>query len=150
MANQKKRVKEKDYRNCSRCNKPIFYFYKNWQGMLSIKNIRKWSEKSNFYICLKCLAKQVDKSQFEVKKSNTNKGKFYILTPKDLMRLKASQFREGDIIRVSNYYIHIKYGNFDTPSLCTWVEDRNFKPINCTPGSGKGFTPYYIDNFKNR
>lgn len=77
-------------------------------------------------------------------------GHFYCMASKDLRKLRASQFQEGDIIRVSKYYIYIKYGNFDTPSLCTWIEDENFKPIDCAPGSNKGFTPYYIDDFKKR
>jgi len=77
-------------------------------------------------------------------------GHFYRIASEDLKKLRASQFQEGDVIGVSKYYIHIKYGNFDTPALETWIEDENFKPIDCTPGSSKGFTPYYINNFKNR
>jgi hypothetical protein len=78
------------------------------------------------------------------------KDNIYSVSPKELRKLKASDFKEGDIIKVSKYYIHIKYGNYNTPSLCSWVEDNNFKAINCTPGSSKGFTPYYIDNFTGR
>ena len=77
-------------------------------------------------------------------------GTLYYMTLKDLRRLKASQFKEGDIIQVSKYFIHIKYGNFDTPALCSWIEDDNYSKIDCTPGSSKGFTPYYIDDFKGR
>ena len=77
-------------------------------------------------------------------------GGFYQVTSKELRQLKASQFKEGDIIKVSGYYIHIKYGQYDIPSLETWIEDENFKGIDCTPGSNKGFTPYYIDDFKSR
>lgn len=79
-----------------------------------------------------------------------SEGSFYRVTSKELRQIKASQFKEGDIIRVSRYYIHIKYGQYDIPSLETWIEDENFKSIDCTPGSGKGFTPYYIDDFKSR
>ena len=84
------------------------------------------------------------------KNGNLTNGYLYYMTPKDLRKLRASQFKEGDIIQVSKYFIHIKYGNFDTPALCTWIEDKNFKTIDCTPGSSKGFTPYYINDFKNR
>lgn len=74
----------------------------------------------------------------------------YKFTSKELKQIGAKQFKEGDIIKVSRYYIHIKYGQFDTPSLETWIEDNNFKVIDCTAGGSKGFTPYYIDDFKNR
>jgi len=74
----------------------------------------------------------------------------YSISAKELRTLKASQFKDGDVIKTSNYYIHIKYGNFDTPALCTWIEDDSFNSIDCTPGSSKGFTPYFIDDFKNR
>jgi len=65
------------------------------------------------------------------------KGSFYRIPANELRKMRASQFNEGDIIEVSSYYIHIKYGNFDTPALCTWIEDKNFKPIGCTPGSSR-------------
>ena len=77
-------------------------------------------------------------------------GWLYSVSREELKEIKASQFKEGDVIKVSRYLIHIKYGNFDTPSLCSWVEDDNFKTIDCTPGSSEGFTPYYIDDFKSR
>lgn len=84
------------------------------------------------------------------KECNLLNGTFYSMKQKDLRDLRASQFKEGDIIKVSNYYIHIKYGVFDTPALCTYVENEKFKPLDCTPGSSKGFTPYYINDFKNK
>ena len=90
----------------------------------------------------------MDISQFKIKE--LSKGCLYRVTSKELRQLKASQFQEGDIIEVSKYYIHIEYGKYDTPSLCSWIEDENFKGINCTPGSSKGFTPYFIDGFKMR
>ena len=77
-------------------------------------------------------------------------GSLYNFTSKELRQIKASQFKEGDIIKVSKYYIHIKYGQYDIPSLMTWIEDENFKSIDCTPGGSRGFTPYYIDDFKSR
>jgi len=82
--------------------------------------------------------------------ANLMNGILYHINSKDLRKLKASQFKEGDVINVSKYCIHIKYGNFDTPALCSWVEDIDFNKIDCTPGSSKGFTPYYIDDFKSR
>ena len=88
----------------------------------------------------------MDNLQFKVKDLST-KGSFYRITPKDLRQLKASQFKEGDIIKCSKYYIHIKYGQYDTPSLCSWIETDNFKKLDCVPGCG---TPYYIDDFKSR
>ena len=91
----------------------------------------------------------MDISQFKVKDLST-KSSLYYLTSKELKQLKASQFKEGDIIKCSKYYIHIEYGQYDTPSLCSWIEDNNFKAIDCTPGSSEGFTPYYIDDFKSR
>lgn len=90
----------------------------------------------------------MDVLQFKVK--DLSKGSFYRITPKDLRQLKATQFKEGDIIECSKYYIHIEYKEYDVPSLCSWIEDENFKSIDCTPGSSKGFTPYYIDDFKSR
>ena len=89
-----------------------------------------------------------DISKYEF--ADLTNGILYHINSKDLRKLKASQFKEGDTIKVSKYYIHIKYGNFDTPSLCSWVEDNNFNKLDCMPGSSKGFTPYYIDNFKGR
>ena len=71
----------------------------------------------------------------------------YSFTPKELRQLGASQFKEGDIIKVSKYLIYIEYGKYDTPALCTWIEDEDFKALDCTPGIG---TPYYINNFKSR
>lgn len=75
------------------------------------------------------------------------KGNLYAFTPKELRQIGAKQFKEGDIIRVSKYYIHIEYGKYNTPSLNTWIEDNNFKTLDCIAGIG---TPYYIDDFKSR
>jgi len=36
------------------------------------------------------------------------KDNIYSVSPKELRKLKASDFKEGDIIKVSKYYIHIK------------------------------------------
>jgi len=76
--------------------------------------------------------------------------KFVICTSQELRTMKASDYKEGDLIKCGKYIIHIEYGNYDIPSLCTWIETVNFQWIDCTPGSGRGFTPYYIDDFKSR
>jgi hypothetical protein len=87
---------------------------------------------------------------YKIKDLSNGKSSLYSFTSKELRKIGAKQFKEGDIIKVSRYYIHIEYGQYDIPSLCTWIEDNNFKSIDCIPGSSKGFTPYYIDDFKNR
>ena len=72
----------------------------------------------------------------------------YAFTRKELRKIGASQFKSGDLIKVSKYLLHIEYGNYNTPSLCTWLENYNtFKEMDSTPGCG---TPYYIDDFKSR
>lgn len=48
----------------------------------------------------------------------------YKFTRKELKTKKASEFKEGDIIKTGIYYIHIKYkseiyGSYKTPSLCS-------------------------------
>lgn len=71
----------------------------------------------------------------------------YKLTRQELKNKKASEFKEGDIIKTSIYNIYIKYGNYDTPALCSYHERKDFKPCGCTPGADR---PYFIDNFLNR
>ncbi len=82
-------------------------------------------------------------------------------TSKELRKMKASDFKDGDLIDVMvngnrKYTIHIKYKSRDgkrtrpNPYGFSWVEDENYKGIDCTSGSSKGFTPYYIDEFKSR
>jgi len=68
----------------------------------------------------------------------------YNLTRKELKTRKASEFKEGDIIKTGRYYIYIKYGKYDRPSLCSYHERDDFKPCGCVPGCDR---PYYIDNF---
>jgi hypothetical protein len=75
----------------------------------------------------------------------------YRVTPQELRKLKASDYKEGDIIKVGNYTIWIKYTNwngdtYDTPALCSTI-DRGFMQIGCTPGADR---PYYLDNFLRR
>jgi hypothetical protein len=82
------------------------------------------------------------------------------VTPQELRKLNASDFKHGDLIDIMvndrrKYTIHINYIRedgkvWDNPYMLSWVEDEYYKPIDCTPGSSKGFTPYYIDEFKRR
>ena len=68
-------------------------------------------------------------------------GNLYACTTAELRKAKASDFKSRDVIRCGKYYIHIEYGQYPTPNLCSWVE-KNFKTLDCTPGSSRGFTPY--------
>ena len=93
----------------------------------------------------------MDIFQFKVRDLST-KGSFYHLTFKELRQLKASQFKEGDVIKTGIYFIHIHYKSRDglrqykRPSLCSYHEREDFKPCGCTPGTDR---PYYIDDFLN-
>ena len=73
---------------------------------------------------------------------------------KELRKLNASDFPHGSVIHVGKYYIFIKYKGEDreyrTPALLSYVETEDGKCLDCFPGSSKGFTPYYIDEFKGR
>ena len=77
-------------------------------------------------------------------------------TRQELKTMKASDYKHGDVVNVSKYYIHIRYGTYEEPNkynipaLCSYVELENGKRVDCTPGSSVGFTPYYIDDFKGR
>ena len=77
----------------------------------------------------------------------------YKLTRIELKQRKASEFKEGDIIKIGIYFIHIHYTSkdmlrsYDRPSLCSYHEREDFKPCGCTPGADR---PYYIDDFLNR
>ncbi len=70
----------------------------------------------------------------------------YLQTRKELKTLNASDCKEGDIIKTGKYYIHIHYGGYKRPSLCSWVEREDFRKCN-TPGVN---IPYYIDDFLGR
>ena len=76
----------------------------------------------------------------------------YEFTRKELKNKKASDFKEGDIIKIGIYYIHIHYKtrdgmySYSRPSLCSYHERKDFKPCGCTPGADR---PYYIDKFLN-
>lgn len=71
----------------------------------------------------------------------------YEFTRRELKKKRASDFKEGDIIKTGIYYIYIKYGNYTKPSLCSYHERKDFKPCGCTPGCDR---PYYIDDFLNK
>ncbi len=73
---------------------------------------------------------------------------FYKHTRQELKSLKASDFKEGDVILCGKYYIHIEYGNYDKPGLKSFISNANtHKIIGCTPGADR---PYYLDNFLHR
>ncbi len=75
---------------------------------------------------------------------------FYKFSRAELKKMKASDFKEGDIVRTGKYYIHIHYKSrdgkhsYNRPSFCSYHEREDFKPCGCTPGADR---PYYIDNF---
>jgi hypothetical protein len=77
----------------------------------------------------------------------------YKFTRQELKKKKASDFKEGDVIKVGIYFIYIHYKSrdgkhsYDRPSLCSYHEREDFKPCGCTPGADR---PYYIDDFINR
>lgn len=74
----------------------------------------------------------------------------YIFTRQELKNKKASDFKEGDVIKTGIYYIHIHYKSrdgktiYNRPSLCSYHEREDFKSCGCTPGVDR---PYYIDDF---
>lgn len=71
----------------------------------------------------------------------------YNLTRKELKNKSAEEFKEGDIIIVENgiYSIWIKYGEYNIPSLCTYVENRySWLPLKLHQ------IPQYIRDFINR
>lgn len=76
----------------------------------------------------------------------------YIFTRKELKEKKASNFNQGDLIRVGKYGIYIYYhdGNheYDIPGLLSKVENLNTnKFLGWMPGIDR---PYYIDDFLGR
>lgn len=71
----------------------------------------------------------------------------YQFTRQQLKEKKATDFKEGDVIKTEKYYIFIKYGNYKTPSLRSYHEREDFKPCGCTAGVDR---PYYIDDFLSR
>jgi hypothetical protein len=79
-----------------------------------------------------------------------------IFTRKELKQEKASNYKEGDVVRVGKYHIYIHYTSrfdgrkYDRPSLCSTVVKTNkyeVRELGCTPGADR---PYYIDDFIQR
>ena len=48
----------------------------------------------------------------------------YNFTRAELKTKKASEFKEGDVIKTGIYYIYIKYGQYDRPSLCSYHKEK--------------------------
>ena len=77
-------------------------------------------------------------------------------TTKELRKMNASNYKHGDCVVSGKYYIYIKYGTWEkpdkykTPSLCSYVELGNGQRLDCTPGTRKGMTPYFISDFLGR
>lgn len=76
----------------------------------------------------------------------------YNFTRAELKNKKASDFKEGDVIKTGIYFIHVYYKtkdgkrSYDRPSLCSYHSREDFKPCGSTPGADR---PYYIDTFLN-
>lgn len=70
---------------------------------------------------------------------------FFKYTRKELKNLSSSQFKEGDVVKCGKYYIHIRYGKYDIPSLMTTVSSEDSfadLPIHKHP--------YYVREFISR
>ena len=70
----------------------------------------------------------------------------YNYTQKELKQLKATNFKNNDIIIVGKYTINIKQEKYSTPYFESYTE-KNYKTLNCTPGIE---LPYYISDFLSR
>jgi len=143
----KQNVKKQKHKKHKRMKKAIRYIIK------SLVRAHKRATKTGKIVPVKqYINKKTKKRETLLQKPKPkfkfpNGGYFYDISPQQLRNLSAEQFRENDIIRVSKYLIHIKYGEYDTPALKTYITDHNFKILDCSPGYG---TPYYIDEFKNK
>jgi len=68
-----------------------------------------------------------------------------------LSKIKAVDFKENDLIDVVDkdgcllYTINISFGPYSVP-MKTFVTDKNFNILGCTPGTRGGW-PYYIADF---
>lgn len=83
--------------------------------------------------------------------------KLYKLTNKEVVKMKATDFNSGDTIYVTDaksgkikYIIELNKGEYKTFALKTRVMDADTFKYLTTAGSGKGFRPYYIDDFIRR
>ncbi len=61
----------------------------------------------------------------------------------------AYEFADGDVVVVRKYFIYIHFCYTPPRPMKTWVETRDGKPVNSTPGTRGGW-PYYIDDFISR
>lgn len=69
----------------------------------------------------------------------------YKFTRQELKNRSAAQFKEGDAVKCGKYYIYIKYGKYDIPSLCTTVSTENsLLDLRLSKW------PYYISGFVSR
>lgn len=69
----------------------------------------------------------------------------HILTRRELNKVKARDFKEGDLVICNKYYIHIKYGSYKNPSFETNINTRkSFLDIPIWK------LPYYIQDFIER
>ena len=68
-----------------------------------------------------------------------------LYTRQELKAIKASDFKEGEVVVCNGYYVHIKYGTFKRPSLLTTVSHRY--DIRNLPMNKH---PQYIRNFIER
>ena len=75
----------------------------------------------------------------------------YRLTKAELKQSNANKYKDGDIVEVTDktgetiYMINIHYGEYKSP-LKTYVTNRDYKMLGCTPGTPNGW-PYYIADF---
>lgn len=77
----------------------------------------------------------------------------YEFSKSQFKKNKASDFKDGDIISVSKYFIFIKYKNsdieYDRPALLSYIElkDKPFDKLKYNVGTD---IPYYIDDFLSK
>jgi len=69
----------------------------------------------------------------------------YKFSRQELKNKSARQFKQGDVITCGKYFIWIKYGNYDTPSLLTTVSS-----IDDIRDLKMSKHPYYIREFISR
>jgi len=70
---------------------------------------------------------------------------FFKFTRQELKHKSARQFKEGDTVKCGKYYIHIRYGPYDTPSLMTRIStETDLRDLYLHKW------PYYIRYFVSR
>ena len=76
---------------------------------------------------------------------------YTLLTKKELKTKCGIDFKEGDIVEVGKYLIHIEYGQYSIPSLKSWVENSETgKKLSAWPAGCRGCWPYFIQEFLGR